>query len=295
MAFKGKYRKSDNREPKMSLQVCKGGNTMALVPVSEDAKEKRYYKYYAAGIRELTEEQNAYVENARRDGEKALLPSDMNKALEPGAFCLEETGYYYLKDGGVLIASLIPMPDVTAEMLYWWFAWHPLEPLRYSIWDPEEHYDVQINEEGRRRSTDPEVPLEEKTWGADHVVVESLAPYDKPVSLDINFRNPAEMGVDPERIGGPGCEFIVTANALNSGVVPAFMLESAKKIDGVMHLQVFFWVGYHAIDGKPVKIIPEDFVIPEPLSKLLFRHSIKEFENLAKILPQVFEEERNNW
>ena len=126
---------------------------MSLVPVSEDAKEKSYYKYYIAGIEELTDEQNADAENSRKDGAGALLPEDMNKALEPGGFCLEETGVYYLKEGGVLIANLIPMPDVTWEMLYWWFAWHPLDPLRYAIWDPEEHYDVKsmMREESVRK------------------------------------------------------------------------------------------------------------------------------------------------
>ena len=139
------------------------------------------------------------------------------------------------------------------------------------------------------------MPLEEKTWGANHVVIESLAPDDKPVPVEICFRNPAEMGIDPSKIGGPGCEFIVTANALNSGVVPAFMVETAKKINGVMHFQVLFWVGYHVIDGKPVKRIPDDMEIPEVLAKLLYRHSTKEFTHLAKILPQVFQEERDNW
>ena len=34
--------------------------------------------------------------------------------------------------------------------------------------------------------------------------------------------------------------------------------------------------------------------IPEVLAKLLYRHSTKEFTHLAKILPQVFQEERDN-
>ena len=35
--------------------------------------------------------------------------------------------------------------------------------------------------------------------------------------------------------------------------------------------------------------------IPEVLAKLLYRHITKEFTHLAKILPQVFQEERDNW
>ena len=35
-------------------------------------------------------------------------------------------------------------------------------------------FDVQINEEGKRRAMDPEVPMGEKTWGATHTVMESI-------------------------------------------------------------------------------------------------------------------------
>lgn len=66
------------------------------------------------------------------------------------------------------------MPDVTADMLNWWFVWHGLDPLRYAIWDPEDHFDVTINEEGRKRALDPTIPMAEKTWGATHTVQESI-------------------------------------------------------------------------------------------------------------------------
>lgn len=268
---------------------------MALVPVSEDAKKKTYYKYYKMGIPDLSEEQKTCVNHARRNGEKALLLKDINKALVPDMFCPDEIGYYYLQEGGVLIANNIPMPGITPEMLYWWFAWHPLEPLRYSIWDPEEHYSVEIDEEGRRRSLDPQIRLEEKTWGAEHLVVESLAPEDKPVPIKISFRDPKEMGIDASRIGSEGCAFIVAANALNDGKIPSVMLETAKKMKGIMHYQVYFWIGYQIIDGQPVKCIPDGMEIPEIFPRLLLYHSTKEFSHLARILPQVYGEEKNNW
>jgi hypothetical protein len=85
------------------------------------------------------------------------------------------------------------MPGVTADMLWWWFAWHCLDPFRYSIWDPEDHFSVKVDDEGRRRSLDPNVPLKEKTWGD---------PYchgihrQYPDEITIMFKNPAEMGLD---------------------------------------------------------------------------------------------------
>ena len=82
--------------------------------------------------------------------------------------------------------------------------------------------------------------LEEKTWGAEHIVLESLAPDDKPVPIKISFHDPKDMGIDASRIGTKGCEFIVAANALNDGKIPSVMLETAKEIQGTMYCQVYF-------------------------------------------------------
>src|SRR5262245_47011757 len=35
-----------------------------------------------------------------------------------------ENGYARLDDGTLYVAVLTPMPDVTGEMIDWWFAWH---------------------------------------------------------------------------------------------------------------------------------------------------------------------------
>ena len=271
---------------------------MAFVPVAEDAKTKSYYKYYEQGIASPTAEQLAMVDASKGTVEECLEIEDRNKMLEPGTTLPEKLGYYPTKDGGLLVAGNIPMPDVTADMLYWWFAWHGLEPLRYAIWDPEDHFDVQINEEGRRRALDPSVPMEEKAWGATHTVQESIG--GPPSEIVIMFQNPADMGFDMSKIGTEGCEFMVTANALLGPMkMPVVMTEVAKKIDGEMTFQARFWVGYHIIDGEAKCLVPAAKVIPEAecdmIAKGLLAHNIKEFSNLNKVLPKVYAEENGKW
>jgi len=149
---------------------------MAKVPVAEDAKTRSYYKYFedpAWEIANLTPEQLKFVAGCKGTEEEALSIHDRNQLLEPNVTAPEKMGYFPLKEGGLLVAGNIPMPDVTPEMLYWWFGWHGLEPLRYAIWDPDDHFNVTINDEGRRRALDPSIPMEEKTWGATHTVLES--------------------------------------------------------------------------------------------------------------------------
>lgn len=266
---------------------------MSKVPVAADAKTKSYYKYYEMDIANLTPEQMQFVAGCKGTEEEALSIHDRKLLQEPGTYP-EKMGYFPLKEGGLLVASNIPMPNVTADMLNWWFAWHCLDPLRYAIWDPEDHYDSKVNEEGRKRALDPAIPMAEKTWGATHTVQESLGgPADEIV---IMFTEPAKLGFDNEKIGTDGCEFMVAANALMGEMkVPVVMVEVAKKIDGVMTYQARFWVGYHIIDGEAKYLLPPEVKLPDEVAMGLVGHNIKEFTHLGKILPSVYAEEKDRW
>lgn len=271
---------------------------MALVPVAEDAKAKSYYKYYEQGIASPTPEQLGMIAESKGSVEDCLEIEDRNKMLEPEATWPKKLGFYPTKDGGLLVAGNIPMPDVNKDMLYWWFAWHGLDPFRYAIWDPEDHFGLELNEEGKRRALDPSIPMEEKTWGATHTVQESIG--GPPSEIVIMFQNPADMGFDVSKIGTEGCEFMVCANALLGPMkMPVVMTEVAKKINGVMTFQARFWVGYHIVDGEAKLLVPAIKVIPEPecegIAKGLLAHNVKEFTNLNKVLPKVYAEEKNNW
>ena len=49
-------------------------------------------------------------------------------------------------------------------------------------------------------------------------------------------------------------------------------------------------MGYHVVNGKPEKMFPDGFRIPLDGVKCLMMHNIKEFTNLAAILPEVYAE-----
>ncbi len=271
---------------------------MSLVPVAENAKTKRYYKYYEQGIASPTAQQLAMIDASKGTLEECLEIEERNKMLEPEATYPEKRGYYPTKDGGLLVAGNIPMPDVNAEMLYWWWAWHGLEPFRYAIWDPEDHFGLEINEEGRKRALDPSIPMAEKNWNATHTVQESIG--GPPDEIVIMFKNPAEMGFDMSKVGVDGVDFLICANALLGPMkMPVVMTEVAKKINGVMTFQARFWVGYHIIDGEAKLLVPATKKIPEAecdgIAKGLLAHNIKEFTNLNRILPQVYAEENGKW
>ena len=61
-------------------------------------------------------------------------------------------------------------------------------------------------------------------------------------------------------------------------------------MEGGCELRSRFWIGWHVIDGKPVKMIPDGVKMPLAGVKSLLMHNIKEFTHLAAILPEVYAE-----
>lgn len=263
------------------------------VPVAEDAKTKSYFKYYEEfEIAPYTPEQLAIIENAKGTMEESLPIGERVKVEGPGTLPAR-TGYFPLEEGGMLVAGNIPTPDITGDMMYWWFAWHGLDPLRYAIWDPEDHYDTKLNDLGRQRALDPSIPIEEKAWAASHTVTESIG--GPPDVITLNFMDPSTLGYDMSMIGQPGCcEFLLTANSeIGDMHVPVHVVLVTKKIDGVMTTQERFWIGYAVIDGEGKYLLPPEVQVPEELCQGLVAHNLKEYTHLNKVLPLVYAEEKD--
>ena len=129
------------------------------VPVSEEDKKKSYFKYYLQEMVQAPEEHYRKVLDGPIDPKQALPIQERNLLFEPGYF-EEEIGYCVMPDGTGYISNLVKMPGVTGEMFDWWFAWHGLDDLRYTIWDNEDHYKVSSNQ--KERAKDPLLSYKKK-------------------------------------------------------------------------------------------------------------------------------------
>ena len=56
------------------------------------------------------------IDQSKGTVEECLEIEDRNKMLDEGTYP-EKLGFYQTRDGGLLVAGNIPMPDVTADML----------------------------------------------------------------------------------------------------------------------------------------------------------------------------------
>jgi hypothetical protein len=265
------------------------------VPVTEQDKQKSYYKYYLEEMAQAPIEHYMKVLAGPIDPRKALPIQERNRLFDPGYF-EEEIGYCVMPDGTGYISNLVKMPGVTGEMFDWWFAWHGLDNLRYTIWDNEDHYSAESMQKEKGR--DPLLTNKEKYWDTTHVVCEQTEM--GPQTIYINFKNPENLGFDVSKIGTKACSTIVCSSGTGEphspfGAAVSVMCHFIREIDGGVELRTRFWMGCYFNNGKLIKGLPDNVRFPEMVLKGLNLHNIKEFTNLAALLPRIYPEERNNF
>ncbi|CAM3648191.1 hypothetical protein VA7868_01450 [Vibrio aerogenes CECT 7868] len=208
------------------------------------------------------------VEAGPLDPDIALKNEHLNDLLKPG-YLASECGYTQMTDGTGYVSSIVQMPDVTAEMLDWWFAWHPLEPVRYKIWDPLAHYSVSVSPQDRRRLTNPAIPCNERLWGTTHHVVEDVGSGIEEIA--ISFVSPAEFGFDMQQYEASGTGTAICAKGF------ANMVHIFRPTATGAELRTRFWF-------TPKARVPLAFL------KGLNLHALEEYSNLAGFLPELYAE-----
>jgi hypothetical protein len=113
-----------------------------------------------------SDEQLMMDEGRYWSAETAPVPEDVGAALKRGpmdpGYHDVEIGYGFCPDGVQYAACLTDMPGITAEMIDWWFAWHPLHDIRYRIWFPPGHYGVSVEDPDKCR--DSSLSYRERYW-----------------------------------------------------------------------------------------------------------------------------------
>jgi len=251
-----------------------------LVPVTEEEKNGPLYKYYVRPMVEAPQERYNMADKPS-DPSMGLLAEDMNRLLDPGYLPIE-VGFCQLPNGCAMLANLTPMPGVTPEMFDFWFAWHGIEPMRYKIWNHDDHYYCQTRD--LEKALDKSLSLRDRYRDTTHDVEEDCNMGKERIV--INFRDPADIGFDPEKLKSFDGTVVCAGNEHS----PTIMVHCIRRVPGGCELRSRFFMGYNVVDGKPHKMLPDGVKMPlEPVQALL-RHNIKEFTNLAAILPEVYNE-----
>jgi hypothetical protein len=219
----------------------------------------------------------------------ALRLTDLDRLLDPAPLPAE-TGWCLLPDGTGYVAVRTPMPGVDAEMIEWWFDWHPRDPLRYRIWHPAAHIDNSLDP--------PAEPRAKRHWGATHHPVEDLGL--GPVHARIAFCAPRELGFGTDALEDPRVGTIVCGRVgddrrrLQHSVMAHVFLRDEQ---GLL-LRSRFWLGAAMrpyLPGAASDLIGRALnrrwlrrlAVPAEAPRALAVHCAEEFANLAALLPEL--------
>lgn len=256
----------------------------AEVVLTEEEKALPYAKYFDRPLAPVPPGKLALFNGPPAPPEMIMPVEERNLFMEETDPYLQD-GYGISADGLGFLANTTFMPEVTSDMLDWWFGWHCVEnDLRYKIWDKEDHFWARADKP--EYVLDPNVPWREKTWGVSHKIKENAGLGVE--EIEMHFVRPRDLGFDESKIGGDGCTSMVCAHA--AAIVAHKWIETPEGC----WLKSRFWMGY-GLDGNGnvVRKFPPGARMPEFVPKMIYGHNIKEFTNLAAFLPQIYEEEWN--
>lgn len=260
-----------------------------MVLLNENEKNLRYVKYFYQELAPIPENKQIIAEGPPLPEAFMMNIEDKNNFLKTEMLD-NEIGFGIQNDGTGYVSNKTFMPNVKVEMIDWWFAWHCIgSDLRYKLWDHDDHYYARADKV--EYILDENIPINEKTWGVTHSIMEDIGL--GPTKLTLCFKKPSDFGYDFSSIGNKYCNSMVCA--IGIGEVPAFMTHKYYEVDNGTMFESKFWIGYGYVNNSLVKIIPDNTKVPESVVRNLFKHNIKEYSNLAKILPEIYKEEKNNW
>lgn len=258
------------------------------VGVSKEEKALSYYKFFERDMSKIPEEKLALLENPSEISAVPFEERNLFLAGEDKNFC--QLGYGVAENGTGFVCNETYMPNVTSEMLDWWFPWHSVgSDLRYKIWDPEDHYFARADKADY--VCDEKIPVKQKTWGVNHYILEDIG--NGPSFVKLCFKRPADFGLDENSLGTGNCKSLVCG--IGDGECAAAMVHKWFPYKDGIKFVSRFWIGYAWKDRKIICTLPEGAKVPVEVPRGLFAHNIKEFSNLAAILPEVYAENKNNF
>ena len=230
--------------------------------------------------------------------ENATIPADIAKKLKkPGSNHItkfedkneilvhkelhKDIGYAQMDDGNYIISSCVELPGMTAEMVQWWFWWHPLEKERYMLWYPGEHFGISY-------------PTKEKSYFEQKKQPDFKPNMQYPVEriggmklpLSINFVTPKQFGYDEKLMRENGVATIICGHvgAFKDLIPHTEMSHICFQEENGLYMVNRFWMGQRA--KNPVV---RKFLLADEIAKGMTEHCYIEYRNFAKKVPMLYE------
>lgn len=261
---------------------------------SDDLRDKPYARFWNPHMRPLPE----HVRDALLRGPIAppLLPrlAEAPRLLDPGLNEVE-SGLCFGEDGTLRVAVYTEFPDVSPEMVDWWFGWHSDEPQRYKLWHPQAHVHAEwelpesVSGRGRERYL-------HRVSFVDEYIGSQLGRYA------VQFIPPALLGLDEAALADPREQTAICARAgfADFPVDLGYMIHHVRRVPGGSEMRSRFWIGGMGAGGRGGNVVAGLAVHVARFAKKptvhdgaqLLVHCSQEMSHLATFLPQLYAELR---
>ncbi len=192
-----------------------------------------------------------------------------------------EIGYTKMTDGTYLVSMICPMPEITVEMINWWFWWHPQANERYQVWFPGAHFAIGYPEKQKEYFNKKSCPaFQNNTQYPSEKIGRAKLP------LRIDFVTPEEFGFSRQIMQANNIPVIVCGHvgAFNNLVKHTEMAHIFKQTENGLFMISRFWLGHTMKNPLLRKLI-----ITEDMAKGMAEHCCIEYRNLCDILPLLYE------
>lgn len=250
-----------------------------MVPITDAELRSPYYRFF---LRETAPYKHRLCAEMDENWEPtaAFYPEDINELFRCGALPLEN-GFCILKNGTVVVACRIPMPGVTPEMFDWWFAWHGLDPMRFKLWNHDDHYYCKSRD--RDTNLNKNLSMRQRWQNTIHDTEEDIGAGCE--RFTVHYREAADIGFDPELLKEFDGSIVCTGDASTPVVSCAFL----RPTEDGSELRLRVWLGYSLGIRRAVKVLPEGVKLPVELARRTYMNNAKKFANLAALLPELYE------
>lgn len=264
---------------------------MAKVPVTDEDRKKPYFKYYERDVISMVPEKMPFAFGEPMTPMDAVPFTDRARILTDEGIGTR-IGYTVMPDGTGYMSDVTFMPGVTADMLDWYMAWRGLDPLRFVIANPENNVSAMSMQTSK--FADEDLIGAEKYWDTTQMVIKMSDM--GPAKEAVNFKCPSDVGFDMEVLKSSNTASLICARGYAHGQPPAagpdYLIchQVIEKEDGV-EVRTKCWIGWTVRYGKDYKQLPDGFFMPPVFAMGVFLQNVKEWANLATILPQLYAEE----
>lgn len=202
----------------------------------------------------------------------------------------KQVGYSQLDDGGWYVAMVSQMPNVTKEMIDWWFWWHSQDALRYQMWFPGSHIDISFGKKDENYFKQPFNGFKPNTQYPNEIIGTIKG------KLSIDFVYPTDFGFSQQAINESNVETFVCGHVGlgNAKIQHTEMCHIFFKNENGLTIVSRFWMGSNLsmkpsfgnkiLNSKAIK----SKIFTAQRAKDMAEHCCMEYRNLSTFLPELY-------